>query len=91
VLTGSQIRAARGLLNLSVAELAEQTHLAINTIRKAESCNGYPSISPANIKLLEAVFESFGVVFIPADELGPGVRLREIDPAAPKVRRRQKK
>ena len=34
--TGAQLRAARGLLNLSLVQLAEQTGLALNTLKRAE-------------------------------------------------------
>lgn len=91
MLTGSQLRAARGLLNLSISELSERTGLAINTIRRAEGTNGLPQITAANMNLLEAEYSSSGVVFIPADELGPGVRLRESEPIALKPRRRDKR
>lgn len=90
MLTGSQIRAARGLLNLSAVELAERTSLAINTIRRAESSNGIAPISQANMRLLEAVFGDLGIVFIPSDTLGPGVRLKAMEPAAQMPRRRKK-
>jgi hypothetical protein len=61
---------------MSVAELAERTGLAINTIRRAEGTNGVPAITPANMRLLESTFAAEGVLFIAADELGPGVRLK---------------
>lgn len=89
MITGSQLRAARGLLNLSVSELAERTGLAINTIRRAEGTNGEPAITAANMKLLASAFDTAGVLFIPADELGPGVRLRESDVTPVQPRRRQ--
>jgi transcriptional regulator with XRE-family HTH domain len=88
VLTGSQLRAARGLLNLSVSELAERTGLALNTVKRAESTNGFPPITAANMKLLIGTLEAAGVLFIPADELGPGVRLKTPEPPAFEPRRR---
>jgi len=90
VLTGAQLRAARGLLNLSVVKLAEQTGLAINTIRKAESENGNVPVTQATSTLLRTSFEQLGIVFIEADELGPGVRLRNPEPTARQPRRRVK-
>jgi transcriptional regulator with XRE-family HTH domain len=88
VLTGSQLRAARGLLNLSVAELAERTGLAVNTIRRAEATNGAAPITAANLTLLANVLEDAGVIFIAADQLGPGVRLKSPDPQPIQARRR---
>jgi hypothetical protein len=75
-------------LNLSVSELAERTGLALNTIRRAEGTNGSPPITAANIKLLIGAFEAAGVMFIPPDDLGPGVRLKDAEPAAMQPRRR---
>lgn len=89
VLTGAQIRAARGLLNLSVAELASQTGLAINTIRKAEETNEVADVTPASMNLIRVTLEAAGVHFIEADELGPGVRFRSRKPNPPHRRRRR--
>ena len=84
---GAQIRAARGLLNMSVAELASETGLAINTIRKAEATNGVPAITAAPMSLIRMTLEAAGVQFVDADTLGPGVRFRS-DPPALRQRRR---
>lgn len=75
MLTGAQIRAARGLLNISVAQLAELTGLAINTIRRAEGTNDTPRITSANMQLLMNTLEERGVIFLESGEYGPGVRL----------------
>ena len=88
MITGAQLRAARGLLNVSVAELAERTGLAVNTIRRAESTNGPAPITVANSALLTKQFEDAGVVFIAADERGPGVRLVSPVPLPAQTRRR---
>lgn len=88
MLTGAQIRAARGLLNLSVAELSERTGLAINTVRRAEATNASAPITVANLSLIRSTLESAGVIFIDAGELGPGVRLASPEPM-PKSRRRR--
>ena len=74
VVTAAQLRAARGLLNISVSELAERTGLAMNTVRKAEDPRAGP-VTAANARLLRATLEGEGVVFIEADEMGAGVRL----------------
>ena len=89
MLTGAQLRAARGLLNLSVSEVAERTGLAVNTIRRAEGTNGPAPITAANMKLLIATFEETGVLFIPPDDFGPGVRLRSVEPLPMQMRRRE--
>ncbi len=86
-LTGAQLRAARGLLNMSVSDLAERTGLALNTIRRAEATNDEAPITAANRRLLLTMLEQAGVVFIPADTLGAGVRLSSPDSEALKRRR----
>lgn len=86
--TGAQLRAARGLLNMSVSELAERTGLAMNTIRRAEATNGEAPITAANGQLLVTTLEQAGVVFIPADDMGAGARLKEPDPPPLQRRRR---
>lgn len=88
MLTGSQLRAARGLLNLSVSELAELTGLALNTIKRAESTNGPAPVTAANMNLLVSTFEAAGILFIPADDLGPGARLKVPEPLPMRPRRR---
>jgi transcriptional regulator with XRE-family HTH domain len=77
VVTPAQLRAARGLLNWSVSELCERTGLAMNTVRKAENAAQYNSVYRPNAELLRSILEEAGVVFIDADEMGAGVRLRE--------------
>ncbi len=88
MITGAQIRAARGLLNLSVAELAERTGLAVNTIRRAEATNDVPVMTPANLRLLVLTFEDAGVIFIEPDARGPGVRFQSPGPVPVGVKRR---
>lgn len=75
--TGGQLRAARGLLNLSVLEFSERTGLAPNTIKRAEGTNGPSPTTRANAKLMIATLTELGVIFVPADnEAGAGARLR---------------
>lgn len=87
--TGAQLRAARGLLNLSVLELSERTGLATNTIKRAEGTNDASPITRANARLLVGILIDMGVIFIPADdEAGAGARLQHgVD--APLSRRRR--
>lgn len=86
IVTPAQLRAARGLLNMSVSELVSRTKLAMNTVRKAEDPRARP-VTPANARLLRSTLESAGVVFIEADDLGVGVRL--VDPGWEPMERRR--
>lgn len=75
--TGAQLRAARGLLNLSVKEVAERTGLVPNTIKRAERTNDLAPITRANARLLVREFTDLGVLFTPSDSsAGAGVRMR---------------
>ena len=86
--TGAQLRAARGLVNMSVLDLAERTGLAPNTIKRAESGNGPAPVNTANAKLMVSILHSAGVIFIPAwADLGSGVRLAS--PEQPALARRR--
>ncbi|MBL0946845.1 XRE family transcriptional regulator [Brevundimonas sp.] len=74
--TGAQLRAARGLLNVSVLEVSEQTGLVPNTIKRAEGTNELSPTTRANARLLLRYFTERGVVFVPGDDTcGPGARL----------------
>lgn len=83
MLTGAQIRAARGLLDISKAQLAELAGLGVNTIRRAESSEGTASITPANMRALRTALETAGVHFIEAGELGAGVQFKYPAPHKP--------
>ena len=75
MITSGQIKAARALLGLTTAKLAELSGIGFTTLVRLESFSGVPS---ANIKTLDSVkrtLESAGIEFIGSPEDGPGVRL----------------
>jgi transcriptional regulator with XRE-family HTH domain len=74
-LFGAQIRAARALLRWSAAELAEESAVGANTIRRAESEDGVTSMTAANQRAIRQALEDAGVQFIDENGEGPGVRL----------------
>jgi len=73
MLTPSQSRAARGLLDWSQDELATRSNLSESTIRNFEKGRAQPSVN--NLAAVRAALESAGVQFIPENGGGPGVRL----------------
>jgi ribosome-binding protein aMBF1 (putative translation factor) len=77
LLSSAQIRAARALLKWSAADLARQSSLGVNTIRRAEVAQEKTSLTAANELALRRAFESAGVEFIDENGGGPGVRLRK--------------
>jgi transcriptional regulator with XRE-family HTH domain len=72
---GPQIRAARALLNLSAKDLADLTSLSRGVIQRAELETS--SVNAANMERIVEVLEREGVVFLPSNGEGPGVRLRK--------------
>ncbi len=76
MITNAQLRAARGLLGWSQARLAEASELGIATIKRMEGERGLLRSSVENVLKVQQALEDAGVIFIDADEEGPGVRLR---------------
>jgi transcriptional regulator with XRE-family HTH domain len=75
-LTGGQIRAARGFLQWTAAQLAERSKVGLSTVRRAEDADGVPPITQANLDAIRRALEAGGVEFIPKNGGGSGVRLR---------------
>jgi transcriptional regulator with XRE-family HTH domain len=69
VVTSAQLRAARGLLNWTVRDLAEKSGVHRNTVTRIET-----DATGAGHAI---VAEAAGVEFIPENGGGPGVRLRK--------------
>lgn len=78
MITGAQIRAARGLIRWSADTLAENSKLGVATVRRAESVDGVPTITGANLAAIRAALEGAGVEFIDPNGGGAGVRLRRV-------------
>jgi transcriptional regulator with XRE-family HTH domain len=74
MVTSAQIRAARGLLNWTVRDLAERSGVHRNTISRVETETTGPGHSLAAIR---AALEAAGVEFIPEVGGGVGVRLKK--------------
>ncbi|MDX8470294.1 helix-turn-helix domain-containing protein [Mesorhizobium sp. VK23B] len=69
----SQVRGARGLLNLTQQDLADISRVSLRTIVQLERGEKQPSASIA--QALKLSLEAAGVEFIPENGGGPGVRL----------------
>lgn len=68
----AQCRAARGLVAMTQRELAAASRVSLRTITSFEA--GGRAI-PATIAVVQQALEAAGVVFIPSNGGGPGVRL----------------
>ena len=72
----AQTRAARGLLGWSQSQLAEASGIGLSTIRRMEASGGPLRGTAGNVWKVQQALEEAGVIFIDADDDGPGVRLR---------------
>jgi len=85
VIMSAQIRAARALLRWSAVDLARQSSVGVNTIRRAEVAENGTSLTVANELAIRRALETAGVEFIDENGGGPGVRLR--NPQRPRQRK----
>lgn len=74
MITGAQIRMARGYLRWSVEQLAKGAGVGLSTIRRMESVDGPPPSTVANLQAVQKTLEAEGIVFI--DDNGGGVKLK---------------
>lgn len=72
LITGSQIRAARGILNWSVRDLADRTGLSTGTLRRIEAHDGYNKGASPALLLIKDALSAAGVDFfvLPTGEAG---------------------
>jgi transcriptional regulator with XRE-family HTH domain len=75
VITPSQCRAARGLLEWSQQELADRAQVGVVTVHQLEASASQPR--RATLQAIRRAFEIAGVEFIDENGGGPGVRLRK--------------
>ncbi len=74
-ITPEQIRAARALLRLEQAELAQRAHVSVVTIRRLEGVDGNARVTPVTVQGIRRALEQAGAEFIP-----DGVRRRRATP-----------
>jgi len=75
MLTGEQIRAARGLARLEQTQLAESAGISLQTVKRLESTQGPISANTGTEAAIRKAFAHVGVIFIDENGGGPGVRL----------------
>ena len=74
MITSGQIKAARALLGITAAQLAEQSGVGFTTIIRIESSDGIPSANVKTLSSVQRAVESAGIEFIGTPEQGAGVR-----------------
>ncbi|MDQ0447818.1 transcriptional regulator [Methylobacterium aerolatum] len=78
LLTGAQIRAARALNRWSAEDLAKAAKLGTATIKRAEAQDGPVTSTQANVAAIIRAFRDIGIDFIFEDNIGVGVRFRDV-------------
>lgn len=76
MVTAAQIRAARGLLKISAAELAALANVTLRTVQRMENAEGVPPSRSGTLGRIQTALEQQGVEFIGDPLTSPGVRLR---------------
>ena len=76
MISSKQIRAARGLLKISAAELANMAGVTWKTVQRFEAADGVPPSRGGTLKLVQTALEQAGVEFLGDPETSPGVRLK---------------
>ena len=80
--TGRQIAAARSLLAMSQSELAAKASISVPTLKRMEASIGLASGMTNNVAAVITALEVAGVIFLPENGEGPGVRLKKANRSA---------
>jgi transcriptional regulator with XRE-family HTH domain len=83
VISGAQLRAARALLGLSAAQLAEAAGVGHRTIQRFEAEDDIPDGRTAILKQIIRTLEAHGIIFLGDPVASPGVQLQRPDPEEP--------
>jgi predicted transcriptional regulator len=80
LISASQIKAGRALIDWSQTDLSEKSGLALATIKRMEKL-GPGRSAHSNVEAVKNALEAAGVIFIDANGDGAGVRLRGAGPS----------
>jgi len=80
LITSGQIKAARALLGLTVAELAKLAGIGFTTMVRLESADGIPAGNVKTLTSVKAAIETAGIEFIGTPDDGAGVRWKSNAP-----------
>lgn len=77
-ISGNQIKAARALIGMEQAELAEKAGVSINTVRNMEAAGAEEvRVRSDTLFRVQEALKAAGVFFVEENGDGPGVRLRK--------------
>lgn len=71
----SQIRGARAMINMTQAALADAAGISTTALNNIERGASDPKAS--TLSAIQKALEAAGVIFVPENGEGPGVRLRK--------------
>ena len=74
MITSGQIKAARAMLGLTVAEMAKLAGIGFTTMFRLESADGVPAGNVKTLTSVKSAIEKAGIEFIGSPEEGAGVR-----------------
>ena len=74
MITSGQIKAARAMLGLTVAEMAKLAGIGFTTMVRLESADGVPAGNVKTLTAVKSAIEKAGIEFIGSPEEGAGVR-----------------
>jgi transcriptional regulator with XRE-family HTH domain len=73
MISGAQIRGARGLLGWTTRELARRAIVSVSTVQLIENAGGRPNASREALAAVQNTLEAARIEFLDGD--APGVRL----------------
>lgn len=76
MISGAQIRAARGLLGMSSKQLAKFTGVSWATVKRFEEVEDIPPSRSGTLERVQRALEDAGIEFIGDPVSSPGVRLK---------------
>jgi transcriptional regulator with XRE-family HTH domain len=83
--SGNQIKAARALIGMEQAELADKAGVSINTVRNMEAAGADEvRVRSDTLFRVQEALKAAGVIFVEENGDGPGVRMRKRRPGAAK-------
>ena len=80
MISGAQIRAARALLGITAADLAERADISHRTLQRFEAVDGLPDAQSRNLNQVKAALEELGIIFVGEPATSPGVQLQRQSP-----------
>ncbi len=87
MVSGAQLRAARALLSISAADLAQSAKISLRTLQRFEASDGIPAGRTAILATVVAALEARGIAFTGDPLNSPGVALTRPTPSRAPARR----